>query len=144
MNEEIKSVETVIAEKGYVVISTSGISMMPMLRDRKDTSEIRKLTKKPKKYDVVLFRKGTKLVLHRIIKETPDGYIIRGDNSYEKDTVKSESLIGVLYSFTRKGKQHTAKDLSYRIYSRLIVFCHPFKRFLQKTKAIVKRIFRWK
>ena len=141
MSTEKQSVEEVLREKGFVVISTAGYSMAPMLRDRRDTVEIHTPTKSPRKYDVVLFKKGDRLVLHRIIKATGDGYIIRGDNAIEKDAVKPEDIIGVLFSFTRNGKRYTVKDKGYLIYSRLTVFFHPLKRLLQRMKAIIKRIY---
>ena len=139
MSKDKQSIEEVLREKGFVVISTAGYSMAPMLRDRRDTVEIHTPTKSPRKYDVVLFKKGDRLVLHRIIKATGDGYIIRGDNAIEKDTVNPEDIIGVLFAFTRNGKRYTATDISYRIYSRFSVFYHPLKITIQRTKGRIKR-----
>lgn len=141
MSTDKQSVEEVLRDKGFVVISTAGYSMAPMLRDRKDTVEIHTPTKSPRKYDVVLFKKGNRLVLHRIIKVTGDGYIIRGDNAIEKDAVKPEDIIGVLYAFTRNGKRYTGTDISYRIYSRLVVIFHPLKLLLFKIKIFLKKFF---
>ena len=141
MSTDKQSVEEVLQDKGFVVISTAGYSMAPMLRDRKDTVEIHTPTEIPRKYDVVLFRKGNRLVLHRIIKVTGDGYIIRGDNAVEKDTVNPEDIIGVLFAFTRNGKRYTGTDISYRIYSRLVVIFHPLKLLLFKIKIFLKKIF---
>ena len=90
MSKVKQSIEDVLRDKGFVVISTAGYSMAPMLRDRRDTVEIHTPTKSPRKYDVVLFKKGDRLVLHRIIKVTQNGYIIHGDNAIEKDTVQPE------------------------------------------------------
>ena len=142
MSTEKQSVEEVLQDKGFVVISTAGYSMAPMLRDRKDTVEIHTPTKIPRKYDVVLFRKVDRLVLHRIIKATKDRYIIRGDNAIEKDAVKPEDIIGVLYAFTRNGKRYTVKYSGYLIYSRLTVFFHPMKITIQRIIGRIKRFLR--
>ena len=138
MSKVKQSIEDVLRDKGFVVISTAGYSMAPMLRDRKDMVEIHTPTKSPRKYDVVLFRKGDCLVLHRIIKATGDGYIIRGDNAVGKDAANPEDIIGVLFAFTRNGKRYTATDISYRIYSRLVVIFHPLKLLLFKIKIFSK------
>lgn len=120
------SIPEVLSSVGYVVICTAGTSMLPMLGDRRDTAEIHALSDAPlRKYDVVLFRKGSALVLHRIIRVLPDAYLIRGDNSLAKDTVPSENILGILTAFTRKGRRRTVGDRAYRIYSRLAVFLHP-------------------
>ena len=142
MSTDKQSIEDVLRDKGFVVISTAGYSMAPMLRDRKDTVEIHTPAKSPRKYDVVLFRKGDRLVLHRIIKATGDGYIIRGDNAVEKDAVNPEDIIGVLFAFTRNGKRYTVDDISYRIYSRLAVFFRPVKITTQRIKGRIKRFLR--
>lgn len=142
MNGDTITAEAALKEKEYIVISTAGQSMMPMLRDRKDTVEIRALSANPKKYDVVLFKKGERLVLHRIIKVVPEGYIIRGDNCIEKDTVKPDDIIGVLFSYTRNGKRRTVNDAAYKIYSRATVLFHPIKAISKRIKGIIKRIFR--
>ena len=139
MNTDRQSVENVLKDKGYIIISTAGYSMAPMLRDRKDTVEIHRPTEIPKKYDVVLFRKGNKLVLHRIIKVTKDGYITRGDNTVEKDVVGNDDIIGVLYAFTRHGKRHAVTDISYRFYARYIVSVHPMKIYMQRVLRKLKR-----
>ena len=141
MSKVKQSIEDVLRDKGFVVISTAGNSMAPMLRDRRDTVEIHTPAGIPRKYDVVLFKKGDRLVLHRIIKATGNGYIIRGDNAIEKDEVRPEDIIGVLFAFTRNGKRYTATDISYRIYSRFSVFYHPLKLLLFKIKIFLKKIF---
>ena len=142
MNTDKQSVEDVLKDKSFVIISTAGYSMAPMLRDRKDTVEIHTPTKSPRKYDVVLFKKGNRLVLHRIIKVMQNGYVIRGDNAIEKDKVNTEDIIGELYAFTRNGKRHTVSDMSYRIYSRLVVFFHPLEKTTQRIKEKIKRVLK--
>ena len=70
----------VLEEKGIYVGTVNGTSMFPMLRNKKDTVIIKPLTGKLKKYDITLYRKRNLYVLHRIVKVTPGGYIICGDN----------------------------------------------------------------
>ena len=49
------------------VSTTSGVSMYPMLRNRRDTIIVKPPTAPLKKYDVPLYRRGDDYVLHRII-----------------------------------------------------------------------------
>lgn len=118
-------IEKVLEERGEVMTSTSGISMYPMLRHRRDMVTIVKVTRPLKRHDVPLYRlKSGKLVLHRILKVTKNGYIIRGDNLYHKErNVTDDMIIGVLKEFYREGKHYdcaTSKSYhAYIIYNRL-------------------------
>ena len=57
--------------------------MYPMLRHRRDTVVIKSIDGEISKNDVVVYRvKSGKLVLHRVLKITPDVFVIRGDNLY--------------------------------------------------------------
>ena len=69
-------IEDVLREKGLYVSTTAGVSMYPMLRDRRDTIMIRPAEGRLKKYDVPLYRRGKAYVLHRIVKVLPDSYVI--------------------------------------------------------------------
>lgn len=133
------TIDKVLEMKGYVVISTAGQSMMPMLRNRKDAVEIHTVDGPLKKYDVALFFKGKQYVLHRIIKVLPDGYILRGDNSVQKDFVPKEEILGVLAAFQRKQKHYSVKEPLYLVYSRLTVWFHGPKMLLQRVKGKIKR-----
>ena len=74
--------EEILADKGYLVYTNVGYSMMPLLRQRRDIIEIHAKDKERcKKYDVVLYKRGSHYILHRIIKVLPDGYVIAGDNN---------------------------------------------------------------
>lgn len=66
-------IEEVLASQGVYISTTSGVSMYPMLRDRRDTIIIRPVSGRLKKYEVPLYRRGEDYVLHRIVKVTPEG-----------------------------------------------------------------------
>lgn len=132
-----KNIESVIAEQGEVLTSTSGTSMYPMLRHRTDMIRVVKLSRPLKRNDVPLYRtKSGKLVLHRLLKIKPDGgYVIRGDNLYRKElNVTDGMIIGVLSGFWRNGKFYDCeKSRSYRVYIAAMRASYPF-RFLWKMK----------
>jgi len=76
MAETRYSFEELLKKDGFIVYTNVGFSMMPLLRQRRDIIEIRaKGPGRCRKYDVVLYRRGEKYILHRILKVLPDGYV---------------------------------------------------------------------
>ena len=115
-------IERAIVENGEIVCCTSGVSMYPMLRNRRDMVVISKLDRKLKKYDVPLYRMPSgKLLLHRIIKITDKGYVIRGDNRFNNEyNITDNMIIGVLKAFYREGKFYDCEThKGYKLYIRL-------------------------
>lgn len=129
-------IEEAIAERGEVMTSTTGVSMYPMLRHRRDMVKIVKVDRPLKRHDVPLYRINSgKLLLHRILKVKKDGYVIRGDNRFEKEyNVTDDMIIGVLKGFCREGKYYdceTSKSYrAYIIYNRLN---YPFRWLWKKN-----------
>ena len=77
LNEALK-IEQVLEREGVYVATISGVSMYPMLRNRRDTIVVTPCKGRLEKYDVPLYRVGKKYVLHRILEVRPDSYVIRG------------------------------------------------------------------
>lgn len=95
-----RTIEQELELNGRCVIQTVGVSMEPLLHNRKSTVVIEKVKFPLKKYDVVLFRRPTEeYVLHRVIKAAGEVYIIRGDNCIGKETVPKEQIIGVMSGY---------------------------------------------
>lgn len=128
-----------------ISVLTSGISMEPMLREHRDIAVVERVNRKLKKNDVPLYRKAgcSQLVLHRIIKITDNGYVIRGDNLYRKEyDVKDKDIVGVLKAFYRKGKYYDcATSKKYHIYIVLNRLGFPFRYFWAiKLKPFLAKI----
>jgi hypothetical protein len=115
--------------------------MFPMLLNRVDTVVIEPITKPFKKYDVVLFRRGKQLVLHRIIKVESEFCLIRGDNCIAAEKVYNEQIIGMLTRFCHKGKDYSVTHKGYRFYSKLWVSLHVVIAFYHIAKRFLYRIF---
>ncbi len=139
---ELLSAEQVLEQKGFFVTTTSGVSMLPLFKDRRDRVVIKPVSQRLKKYDVPLYHRGESLVLHRVIKVKDGYYIIRGDNCLESEIVKDEQIIGVLTEFYRKDKRYTVEDFGYRLYSRLWVFISPALIGFKKARSFLARIYR--
>ena len=132
-----------ISEEVHVL--TSGISMRPMLREHRDIAVVERVNRKLRKNDVPLYRRAgcEKLVLHRILKVTDNGYIIRGDNLYHKEyDVTDEDIVGVLKAFYREGKYYDcATSKIYHIYIILNRLSFPFRySWIVKIKPFLAKI----
>jgi hypothetical protein len=127
--------EVMLERDGFLVSKTNGESMRPLFRQNRDLVTVRPKNGRLKKYDVPLYRnhKGGYL-LHRIIRVTDTGYIIRGDNTYVKEVVPEEDIVGVLTEFTRKNKHYTVENKGYKLYSRVWNFLYPLRSVTRKPR----------
>lgn len=136
MSEQIKwKIEDILSEKGMYVGPTVGVSMLPMLKNRRDTIVVVPKTEKLKPLDVALYKRGKQYVLHRVLQQTETGYIIRGDNCYSDENVPEEAVIGVLREFFRKGKHIYCTDKKYLRYVKRRLRWYKPRRFFVITKA---------
>lgn len=139
MNYEI---EKQLKENGFYVSTTVGISMWPMLKNRRDRVIIRPLHEGERlsRFDLPLYRRRDgKYVLHRVIGVKDGYYIIRGDNTYIKETVKDEQIIGVMSEFYRKNRHIFADNKKYHAYIRFWHLIYPFRFVMRKLRE-----FTWK
>ena len=120
--------------------------MLPMLREGRDVSVLVPLTREPLRGDVVLFirpRKNNQLVLHRVVgKRDNDTYVIRGDNTYFDEPVKTKNIVALLEGFFRKGKYYDCKKSKrYIVYLNLRMFFFPLRRFVRvKLRRALARV----
>lgn len=123
------NIELALKENEEIAVCTSGVSMYPMLRHRKDMAVIKSVNYELKKNDVALYRaKSGKLILHRIIKVTPEVYVIRGDNLYSKEYVKKQDVFGCLKGFNRNGKYiDCEKSRGYKAYIMYVNLSFPLR-----------------
>ena len=136
-----RTIEKELELNGRCVIQTVGVSMEPLLHNRKSTVVIEKAEFPLKKYDVVLFRRPTEeYVLHRVVKTAGDVYIIQGDNCIGKETVPKERIIGVMTGYYEDENDNyiSCEDERYRHYLKAL----KFRRRKTKLKNILSRVYR--
>jgi hypothetical protein len=137
-----ESIEARLEKDGVCVQTTVGMSMYPMLRNRRDRVVIRPVGKERlKRWDLPLYRRPDgKYVLHRIIGVRDGHYVIRGDNTYAKEIVPDEWILGVMTEFYR-GEQHVRADQrSYRFYAAAWQTIYPVRRFLLALRRFASRV----
>ena len=138
--------EDMLEKEGVLVYTNVGFSMMPLLRQHKDIIEIhQKEAGRCKKYDVVLYKRKDKYILHRILKVLPDGYIIAGDHcTFIETDIKDENILGVMTKVIRNGKNITPDNIYYRLYVHLWCDFYPVRMQLirkkQSAMSILSRI----
>lgn len=120
-----------------------GVSMMPMLRQGRDTVELAPICGKLKKYDLPLYSgSGGKYVMHRIVDVEDDYYVCLGDNTYHYEKVSPERMIAVVCAFTRDGRRVSVDNRRYKLYCRVWVFLYPVRKWIKRVEWGVKRRLR--
>lgn len=129
------SFEEILQTQGYLVYTNVGRSMMPLLRERRDIIEIRNLTGRPKKYDVVLYKRRNRYILHRVLRVLPEGYIIAGDhNTFIEKDVTDDMILGIMTRVIRNGKSVTPDNMWYKIYVHIWCDLYQARMKIIRTK----------
>ena len=121
----------------------AGISMLPMLRQKKDSVELAPLPEKLKKYDLPVYRyPNGKYIMHRIVAVKEDHYLCLGDNTWEYETIYPDMLVGVVSAFKRGDKRIEVTAWHYRMYSRIWVASYPLRKVLMRFKKWLRRFIK--
>ena len=154
--EQKISIEEQIGREGYLVSTTAGYSMWPMLKNRRDRVIIRayKEGERPKQNDLLLYRRGDgKYVLHRALWVDENSCITRGDNTYYLEEVKQKQILGRVTEFYRKDRHCTVDSGFYKTYVWTWRILFPlrallrglkiaFHKLLSLAKRVVKKILK--
>ena len=138
------SLEDLLARDGVLVYKIKGTSMEPMLRQNRDLVVVRPPSSRLRKYDVALYKRGGNYVLHRVVGVRNGCYLIRGDNTFSTEIVPENAVIGVLVSFTHKGRQCNVTERGYLRYVRIWDILYPLRfvgfRANGATRATARKI----
>lgn len=131
-----------VGEGRTVVIRPKGTSMLPLIRQGRDSVELSALPKKLKKYDLPLYqRPNGQYVLHRIVKAR-ETFTCIGDNQFQKETgVEQAWMIACVTAVYREGKRISTDAFSYKLYCRLWHWSRLPRRLLRKVKICLNRLF---
>ena len=142
--------EDLLETDGYLIYTNVGVSMLPLIRQKRDIIEIHaKGNNRCRKYDVVLYKRGEKYLLHRIVKVHPDDYVIVGDNCIWREYgIKDDQILGVMTRVVRDGKSITTDNILYKVYVHLWVDFYYIRATILYTKLLfhnikhkIKRLF---
>lgn len=116
----------ILDDKGVLVYSNKGKSMLPLIKEGRDILVIKKETENIRKWDIVLVQRPSgRYLLHRIVKIHSDGtYTLCGDNNIINDLgIKKTDIIGKLVAIITDGKENNLTSFSYRLY--VLFWCKP-------------------
>jgi len=149
MEELAKLLQVQLDNGGRAVLTVTGVSMLPILRDRRDSVELVRVTKPLKRGDLILYRRENgQYVLHRIVRADAEGFICCGDNQWEPEEVTAGQVMAVVSGFVRAGKSHSVTHKGYRLYAWLWTGLFPvrrplivIRRFLGKGRRSLRRFY---
>lgn len=141
---EPRKIEDVLAAEGFYLGPPVGVSMWPMLRNRHDVMMVVPAARELRRYDVALYRRGEKYVLHRVVGHyengSEKGYVICGDNCVTLEYIPRENVLGVLSGFYRDGRHIDCEtSRGYHAYSKLWVALFPVRKVCKSASAMVRR-----
>lgn len=137
-------IEDVLDKEGVFVSTMSGYSMYPMLRDRRDTVVIKKYEGRLNKYDIPLYKQGSRYILHRIIDVKSDSYVIRGDNcEYKEYGITDQDILGVLVGFYRDDKPIDIKGWKYKTYVQLHCRLYGIRWIVRRCRKFMSKAIRF-
>lgn len=135
-------IEERLASGHSVTFSPCGVSMLPMLREGRDTVTLSPLPDRLKKHDLPLYRRENgQFVLHRIVR-VGKTYRCIGDNQFlYEDGVTHGQMIAVVSAFTRDGRVIPVTSLGYRLYCRIWHLSRPCRRLWCSGAARLRALF---
>jgi len=130
-----------LAGGNSVTFSPRGVSMLPMLRQGRDTVKLSPIKGKLKKYDLPLYRRDNgKYVLHRIV-SVKNGITCVGDNQFALEYgLREDQMIAVVTSFTRDGREISTDSAGYKLYCRVWHYTRPMRRIFRFVVGLPRRV----
>ena len=128
-------------EAGQTIrFSPRGISMLPMLRQGRDSVVLSPLPEKLKKYDLPLYQRSNgQYVLHRVVK-VGERYTCIGDNQFvlEPDLEHSQ-MIALVTTFYRGDRKWEVTSPLYRVYCVFWHYSRPLRHFWRRGMGWLRR-----
>ncbi len=132
--ETMQSAGEALEVSEEISVLTWGYSMYPLFRPHRDITVIKRVDRKLKKGDVVLYPGADgEFILHRIMRIRRDCFVIRGDHNYFTEYVSKDKIVGILKEFYREGKYvNCKKSFKYKLYSLYIGHSYGLRFFWKK------------
>jgi signal peptidase I len=123
LKREVPRVRAILASGKQIKLHIKGTSMLPLLREKTDTVLLA-LPQRVRRGDIALYRRDTgDVVLHRVIGQNQQGYIMLGDNQLSAEFgIAPGQIIGVAVRIERRGRAFSVRHPLYRLYGLLIRF----------------------
>ena len=137
------SYEELLRRDSKVITHVVGNSMLPLLRNRESIVVVEDACRvPPRRGDVVLYKTGDTYILHRVLRVRPEGYLIRGDNTWTLERVPKAALLATMTGFYRHaaGRLVSREDAAYRLYRLALPGIRWTLRVCRHAKRVTRRI----
>ena len=123
-----------------VRFSPMGTSMLPMLREGRDSVVLSPAPQRLRKYDLPLYQRDNgAYILHRVT-AVGKTYTCIGDNQFVYEHgVRQDQIVAVVTGFRRKGRDHTVTEPGYRFYCGLWHYSRPLRHFWHRGLGWLRR-----
>ena len=144
MDDLIPIISECINAGRSVEISPRGVSMLPLIREGRDSVVLSPVNREMKKYDLPLYQRADgSYVLHRIVDVKKDSYITIGDNQYVYERgVSRDQIIAIVTAVRRGDRLISVESFSYRFYSVFHHATRPVRHFVRRVVGRIKRLFK--
>ena len=142
MSDIYEIIDIAFKNNQSIILKVRGMSMFPLLKDNRDSFKLEKIISKPKRKDIVLYKRDNgQYVLHRIIKEKDNLYTIVGDNQHVKEyPIRLDQILGVVSEVITKDKVINLKtSKKYKINSSLWCFILFIRSVILKIMHTVNK-----
>lgn len=140
INDAIDIIKEKLINDGEVVITVTGNSMLPFMKDKETLVTLEKPKKPLKRGDVVFYHNEQNIwILHRILKVKKDLLIICGDALNKLEYINSDWVIGIMKDFQNKDKITLSNNKYYKFKVRLWMLFRPIRRYLFAISRRLKR-----
>lgn len=144
MEEIVALVEEQLSTGGGAEFYPRGTSMLPLIREGRDSVLLTSVKGPLKKFDLPLYkRQNGQYVLHRIVSVNNGRYTLVGDNQFELERGLPHSrVIAVVSHIRRGGVLISVKNPIYRLYVILLYITRPARRLVRRVRAKIMRIIK--
>lgn len=130
--------EAVNNGKGFV-LTVTGQSMRPTLKNLTDKVELVKLPQKVKKGDLLFFERANgNCILHRVIKVKNNHFIVSGDSQSFSEVVSKDKAIAVVKRVFRNDRWIDCDSFFYKTTDLLIRITKPLRAFVRSIRRKFK------
>ena len=133
-----------LASGREVTFSPRGTSMLPFLKEGRDSITLKAPPAKLKKYDIPLYqRKNGQYILHRVVR-VGETYTCVGDNQFALEKgVEHSQIIGVCTAVQRNGKSNKSINSPlWRVYAVIWHYTRFPRHVFVAVLRRIKKIFR--
>ncbi len=122
-------------------LTVTGYSMLPMLRQYRDTVQLMPIDGMLRPGDIALYRRDNgRYILHRVIRLTEEGYLFCGDNQAELEPVRQDQLIALVNGYTKNGKVRRLDGIGYGLYRFVWVQLFGFRKYYIRLRRSLGRL----